>query len=116
MEEDEKREGNGQSDTLPFAPHGRLGGNDHPDHGIHTGAFRRYVEGENVTIEYRWGAGSGPALYEAVACDERCIAAFDLIRYRRNGVCVFLNAFDLIELNGDDLRRDPLVVRKATLA
>ena len=28
----------------------------------------------------------------------------------------FLYAFDLIELNGDDLRRDPLVVRKATLA
>jgi bifunctional non-homologous end joining protein LigD len=28
---------------------------------------------------------------------------------------VFLCAFDLIELNGDDLRRDPLVVRKATL-
>jgi bifunctional non-homologous end joining protein LigD len=27
-----------------------------------------------------------------------------------------LYAFDLIELNGDDLRRDPLVVRKATLA
>ena len=25
-------------------------------------------------------------------------------------------AFDLIELNGDDLRRDPLAVRKATLA
>ena len=29
---------------------------------------------------------------------------------------MFLHAFDLIELNGDDLRRDPLVVRKATLA
>ena len=29
---------------------------------------------------------------------------------------MFLYAFDLIELNGDDLRRDPLVVRKATLA
>jgi hypothetical protein len=28
---------------------------------------------------------------------------------------VFLYAFDLIELNGDDLRRDPLQVRKATL-
>ena len=28
---------------------------------------------------------------------------------------MFLYAFDLIELNGDDLRRDPLVVRKATL-
>jgi bifunctional non-homologous end joining protein LigD len=52
---------------------------------------------------------------EAVACDERGIAAFDLIRYRRNDACVFLYAFDLIELNGDDLRRDPLVVRKATL-
>ena len=53
---------------------------------------------------------------EAVACDERGIAAFDRIRYRRNDDCVFLYAFDLIELNGDDLRRDPLVVRKATLA
>ena len=53
---------------------------------------------------------------EAVACDERGIAAFDRIRYRRNDNCVFLYAFDLIELNGDDLRRDPLVVRKATLA
>jgi ATP-dependent DNA ligase len=29
---------------------------------------------------------------------------------------VFLYAFDLIELNGNDLRRDPLQVRKATLA
>ena len=26
---------------------------------------------------------------------------------------MFLYAFDLIELNGDDLRRDPLEVRKA---
>jgi bifunctional non-homologous end joining protein LigD len=29
---------------------------------------------------------------------------------------VFLYAFDLIELNGNDLRREPLDVRKATLA
>jgi bifunctional non-homologous end joining protein LigD len=29
---------------------------------------------------------------------------------------VFLYAFDLVELDGDDLRRDPLAVRKATLA
>jgi ATP-dependent DNA ligase len=27
---------------------------------------------------------------------------------------VFLYAFDLIELDGEDLRRDPLAVRKAT--
>jgi ATP-dependent DNA ligase len=30
--------------------------------------------------------------------------------YRANG-SVFLYAFDLIEFNGDDLRRDPLEVR-----
>jgi bifunctional non-homologous end joining protein LigD len=44
------------------------------------------------------------------------VASFDLIRYRRHDDSTFLYAFDLIELNGDDLRRDPLEVRKATLA
>jgi bifunctional non-homologous end joining protein LigD len=29
---------------------------------------------------------------------------------------VFLRAFDLIELNGDDLRREPLISRKSSLA
>jgi ATP-dependent DNA ligase len=29
---------------------------------------------------------------------------------------VFLNAFDMIELEGEYIRRDPLAVRKATLA
>jgi bifunctional non-homologous end joining protein LigD len=29
---------------------------------------------------------------------------------------VFLRAFDLLELNGDDLRGEPLVCRKSTLA
>jgi hypothetical protein len=32
------------------------------------------------------------------------------------GLLLKCYAFDLIELNGDDLRRDPLEVRKATLA
>ena len=40
---------------------------------------------------------------------------FDRIRYRRHDATVFLYAFDLIELSGDDLRREPLEVRKATL-
>ena len=53
---------------------------------------------------------------EAVACDDSGIAQFDRIRYRSYDGTVFLYAFDLIELNGDDLRRDPLEVRKATLA
>jgi bifunctional non-homologous end joining protein LigD len=53
---------------------------------------------------------------EAVACGDDGIASFDRIRYRRHDGGVFLFAFDLIELDGADLRRDPLAVRKATLA
>jgi bifunctional non-homologous end joining protein LigD len=41
---------------------------------------------------------------------------FDPVRHHRANDSVFLYAFDLIELNGDDLRRDPLEVRKTTLA
>jgi hypothetical protein len=52
----------------------------------------------------------------AVACSEDGIACFDHIRYRRHDGRVFLYAFDLIELDGEDMRRDPLAVRKATLA
>ncbi len=52
---------------------------------------------------------------EAVAFNDNGLASFDRIRYRRHDATVFLYAFDLIELNGDDLRRDPLEVRKATL-
>jgi len=36
--------------------------------------------------------------------------------HRRGDGTVFLFTFDLLELNGDDLRREPLEVRKATLA
>jgi ATP-dependent DNA ligase len=52
---------------------------------------------------------------EAVACDDNGVASFNLIRYRRHDDSTFLYAFDLIELNGDGLRRDQLEVRKATL-
>ena len=37
-------------------------------------------------------------------------------RRGRNESEAFLYAFDLLELNGDDLRREPIEVRKATLA
>ena len=53
---------------------------------------------------------------EAVCCGDDGVPSFDRIRYRRHDAAVFLYAFDLIELNGDDLRRNPLEVRKATLA
>src|SRR5262249_30189583 len=52
---------------------------------------------------------------EAVACGADGIADFERIRYHRNDASVFLYAFDLIELNGDDLRHDPLTTRKALL-
>jgi bifunctional non-homologous end joining protein LigD len=53
---------------------------------------------------------------EAVSCGDDGIASFDRIQHRHHDADVFLYAFDLIELDGDDLRRDPLNVRKATLA
>src|SRR5262245_18597508 len=49
-------------------------------------------------------------------CDDNGVASFDLVRHQRANESIFLYAFDLIELNGDDLRRDALEVRKATLA
>jgi bifunctional non-homologous end joining protein LigD len=52
---------------------------------------------------------------ETVACDDNGVASFDLVRHHRANDRIFLYAFDLIELNGDDLRRDPLEGRKATL-
>ena len=53
---------------------------------------------------------------EAVCCDDDGLAVFDRLRGRRHDASVFLYAFDLIELDGQDLRREPLQVRKATLA
>ena len=50
---------------------------------------------------------------QAVACGDDGIALFEHIRYRRFDSSVFMYAFDLIELNGDDLRREPLEWRKA---
>jgi ATP-dependent DNA ligase len=52
---------------------------------------------------------------EAVACDDNGVTSFDRVRYRHRDESIFLYAFDLIELNGDDLRRDPLEGRKASL-
>jgi ATP-dependent DNA ligase len=52
---------------------------------------------------------------EAVACDGDGMPMFDRLRYRRADKTVFLYAFDLIELNGQDLRREPIEVRKREL-
>src|SRR5262249_25070919 len=53
---------------------------------------------------------------EAVACGDDGLPAFDRLRYRRADGTVFLFAFDLLGLDGVDLRQEPFEVRKATLA
>ena len=53
---------------------------------------------------------------EVVRCDEKGVTSFQLLRHRRNEPQAFLYAFDLLELDGADLRREPIEVRKATLA
>jgi bifunctional non-homologous end joining protein LigD len=52
---------------------------------------------------------------EAVACDDHGLAVFERLRHKPTGQHVFAYAFDLLELDGTDLRREPLATRKATL-
>jgi bifunctional non-homologous end joining protein LigD len=53
---------------------------------------------------------------EAIVTNERGLAVFDLIRHKRHGEDAMLIAFDLIELEGEDLRRTPIEERKRKLA
>ena len=52
---------------------------------------------------------------EAIACDDSGVASFNLLLHRKRDDRVFLYAFDLIELDGEDLRREPLEQRKIEL-
>jgi bifunctional non-homologous end joining protein LigD len=52
---------------------------------------------------------------EAVCCDDNGVSNFNRIRHRRHDGDVFLYAFDLIEFDGDDLRREPIERRKVLL-
>ena len=45
---------------------------------------------------------------EAVCCNERGVSSFDKLMHRSHDPEVFLVAFDLLELNGNDLRRESL--------
>ena len=53
---------------------------------------------------------------EAVVCNESGLAVFDLIRGYRHAAAAVLCAFDLLELDGKDLRRTPIEERKRILA
>jgi bifunctional non-homologous end joining protein LigD len=52
---------------------------------------------------------------EAIVCDDSGLAVFRLIRNFRLGDAAMLCAFDLIEVNGEDLRREPIQDRKLAL-
>ena len=58
-------------------------------------------------MHHRWGSSF---------LRQRWHGEFNRIRYRHHDESVFLYAFDLIELDGDDLRSVPLTVRKTMLA
>jgi hypothetical protein len=53
---------------------------------------------------------------EAVACDGKGLSIFEKLRWRHHDERVFMWSFDLLELDGQDMRREPIEVRKATLA
>jgi bifunctional non-homologous end joining protein LigD len=53
---------------------------------------------------------------EAIVVDERGLSVFDALRYRLRDHAAVLCAFDLIELDGEDLRGARLENRKRTLA
>jgi len=50
---------------------------------------------------------------EAIVTDNRGLAVFEMIRSGRHQAATVLCAFDLVELDGDDLRRAPIELRKA---
>jgi bifunctional non-homologous end joining protein LigD len=52
---------------------------------------------------------------EAIVCDDNGVAVLQLIRNFRRGNAATLCAFDLIELNGEDLRQEPIEDRKLAL-
>ena len=52
---------------------------------------------------------------EAIVSDESGLAVFDLIRSWPASISAVLCAFDLLEVDGEDLRRLPIEIRKAGL-
>jgi bifunctional non-homologous end joining protein LigD len=53
---------------------------------------------------------------EAIVCDDGGLAVFDLIRGHATNARAVLCAFDLLEVNGEDIRREPIEDRKRRLA
>src|SRR6476661_7025635 len=95
--------------SAPEPPSGELWLNEIKHDGLRVIARK---DGNQVRLYSRGGFD----LTWRFALIDDAIASFDLIRHQQHDDAVFLCAFDLIELNGDDLRDEPLNVRKSTLA
>jgi bifunctional non-homologous end joining protein LigD len=53
---------------------------------------------------------------EAIVVNDDGLSIFDLLRYRRHDHAATISAFDLIEVDGTDLRRHPIEERKDRLS
>jgi bifunctional non-homologous end joining protein LigD len=53
---------------------------------------------------------------ESIVCNDNGLAVFDLIRGHATNARAILCAFDLLEVNGVDIRREPIEDRKRRLA
>jgi bifunctional non-homologous end joining protein LigD len=93
---------------------------------LHTGDRVRLVtrNGHDWTDRFPLIAQAGAALKarsclidgEAIVCDADGVADFRLLRGRQHDHAVMLCAFDLMEIDGRDLKRQPIEDRKAELA
>jgi len=72
--------------------------------------FPRIVEaGESLPVQSCFIDG------EAVVVDHNGLSVFELLRYRQNDGAAVLCAFELIELDGKNLRKEPIEARKHAL-
>ena len=79
--------------------------------------------GRNLTYRFPLAAAALAALPvhsclidgEAIVCDGKGLAVFQFIRNYRRGNIATICAFDLIEINGKDLSRQPIEDRKLEL-
>jgi bifunctional non-homologous end joining protein LigD len=80
-------------------------------------------KGKDLTYRFPQAAAAVAALPvhsclidgEAIVCDGKGLAVFQFIRSYRRGHIATLCAFDLIEIDGEDLRWRPIEDRKAAL-
>ena len=93
-------------------------------HEIKHDGFRIVARREDFTARFPKIAAAVAALPvrscvvdgEAIVVNREGLSVFDLFRYRHHDHAAVLCAFDLIELDGFDLRQQPLEQRKDTLA